>query len=358
VEVSPGRGVDTIVSHALEEPGQHILRVEVGYTSGDGSVKTLRKFYRFHVSNPLVIGEATFRSSDRCCLVSISLSNNGEASRGGLTICEAGFEAASDLLAEQISVGVQSDATGLQSGARMFDSSGRLEVRQTLKYLFRVSCQSNAGRKGIAVGDELGKFRFKWRKACGEMGMMASTAIHCPPIAADAVNPNNAGDTMGDKGTSLFVRSQGRSGLSLDVAALAAARLVNPNLDRGSLDQVLPVTVEPINLPQRVELGVPFKVEFLVTNHSEREMTLQLQFHLEHMKGFAICGSSFRNLQDVQGRGGNTVVFVSFLPLAPGLLELNGCNIVCLNRGQSFHQPLLAQIVVQEPAAEECRKER
>jgi trafficking protein particle complex subunit 13 len=349
VEVSPGKGVDTIVSHVLEEVGQHILRVEVGYVGSDGSVKTLRKFYRFQVSNPLVISETTFRSSDQYCYISISLANNGEASRGGLTICEAGFEPAFDLTAEQLSVGKQnhSHAAEMRNGARLFDSSGRLEVRQTLKYLFQVSSKPGSGRKGIAVGDELGKFRFKWRKACGEMGTMSSTLIHCPPLSP-AVDPSNPSATMEGTGSPFVVHSQGKSGLSLDVAALAAARLVNPNFDQNSpLDLLLPVIVEPIHPPQCVELGVPFKVEFLVTNNSEREMTLQLQFHLENMKGISVCGSSFRNLQDVPGRGGSTVVQISFLPLATGLLKLSGCNIVDLNRGQSFPQPPLLLVFAQ-----------
>ena len=51
LEIAPGEGVDAIISRRLEEPGQHILRVEVSYSSnGD---KTLRKFYRFNVTNPL-----------------------------------------------------------------------------------------------------------------------------------------------------------------------------------------------------------------------------------------------------------------------------------------------------------------
>ena len=76
VDVPPEGGVDTIVSQALEEAGQHILRVEVGYGGSDGSVKTLRKFYRFQVTNPLTISELTTRTGDASCFVSISLENN------------------------------------------------------------------------------------------------------------------------------------------------------------------------------------------------------------------------------------------------------------------------------------------
>ena len=348
MEVSPGKGLDTIVSHSLEESGQHILRVEVGYASGDGSVKNLRKFYRFHVSNPLAITETTFRSSNASCFVSISLSNNGEAIRGGLTICEAEFEASGALYAEQISRGVQSCETEWLSGARIFDVSGRLEVRQTLKYLFKVFCGSDAGTKVFAAGDELGKVRFRWRKACGEVGMMYSKSICCPPLAR-AFDLQDVGATM--EGTTLpfVVHSQGKSGMSRDAATSESAGVVNPIFDSRPLSQLLPVTVEPIDPPQRVELGVPFKVHFSVTNHSEREMALQLQFNLDYMMGITVCGTSFMNLQELEGQGGSTAMCVSFLPLATGILKLTGCNIVDLDRGQSFPQPPLAQIYVHEP---------
>ena len=41
--------VDAIVSHDIEEAGQHILRVEVAYVTVEGHSKTFRKLYRFNV---------------------------------------------------------------------------------------------------------------------------------------------------------------------------------------------------------------------------------------------------------------------------------------------------------------------
>jgi hypothetical protein len=47
VEVAPGFCVDSIVSHAIEEPGQYILRIEVGYMTTDGGSKTFASFIAF-----------------------------------------------------------------------------------------------------------------------------------------------------------------------------------------------------------------------------------------------------------------------------------------------------------------------
>ena len=70
---SSGSGVDAIVSRQLDEAGSHILRVEVGYISN--GQKSLRKFYRFNVSEPLRISESVVRSGDAMCLVSITVEN-------------------------------------------------------------------------------------------------------------------------------------------------------------------------------------------------------------------------------------------------------------------------------------------
>jgi hypothetical protein len=83
VSIEPESGIDAVVSQVLEENGQHILRVEVGYGSADG-LKTLRKFYRFQVSNPLIISDQTFRTGDSSCFISIALENNGAETKGAL----------------------------------------------------------------------------------------------------------------------------------------------------------------------------------------------------------------------------------------------------------------------------------
>lgn len=82
VDVPPEAGIDAIVSHVLEEPGQHILRVEVGYGSADGQ-KTLRKFYRFQVSVPLIIDASAYKSGESTCFVSLDVQNNGAETKGG-----------------------------------------------------------------------------------------------------------------------------------------------------------------------------------------------------------------------------------------------------------------------------------
>ena len=155
VEVPPESGVDAIVSHALEEPGQHILRVEVGYAGSDGSIKALRKFYRFQVSSPLVIETNVWKATDSKYFVSVSLINNGAERSTGMTIGELDLKVPEGLKSERI--GGQNNITeGSEetSAAALFDRCGRLEAGESVRHLFCISTlDANAS---IASGMELG----------------------------------------------------------------------------------------------------------------------------------------------------------------------------------------------------------
>lgn len=378
--LQPDGSIDAIVSHALEEAGQHILRVEVGYGTGDSNTKTLRKFYRFQVSNPLVISELTYRTGDTCCFVSISIENQGGgngseggatnnattkggSNGGGMTISCA-FDALDGLVAEQITSQSNNEnknvGTTIEKATDLFDRCGRLDNGTSLRYLFKISTigskenttSTTTPHRGIAAGDELGKAIFTWRKACGEMGRMASSPIVCPHNTNLMLDPNDPSGTMEGRGSSFVTHVKGNSGLSVDVAAAAAARAASPNFDYNSLDMLLPVTVEPIDPPNRMKLGQPVQVQFLIVNHSPRSMTMQLQFRLEHMKGISICGPSYKNMEEVTGNGGSTTVSARFVALGAGLLQVRGCCIVDLVAGSQVPQPPLFNVMV-EPEFEQ-----
>lgn len=366
VEVPPDSGVDAIVSHSLEEAGQHILRVEVSYAGGDGATLSLRKFYRFQVSNPLVLSDRTYRVGDLSCFVSLSLENRGTEVKSGLTVCSADFDPAPGLVAETIGIGgrdgaaVGSGSNGPSAGpARtLFDNSGRLEAGESKSFLFKVTVQPpgsaanpSAAARGIAAGDELGRAVFTWRKACGEMGRMVGSPVVCPDVRP-ALDPADPEATMTGRGSDFVVHTGGGSGgLSIDVATHAAARAANPggvSSGRDALDLVLPVTVEPIDPPNKMELGVPCQISFLVVNHSDLYLTLQLQFQLDHMEGISVCGPSFQNLEEIASNGGSATVQARFMALSAGLLQLSGCCVVDLASGLAIPQPPLFKALVEE----------
>lgn len=74
--VSFNDSLDVIVSHILNELGTHTLRVSVQYTLQPNSndVKTLRKFYRFNVLQPLVV-LSSFREVNHKPMVQCQVTN-------------------------------------------------------------------------------------------------------------------------------------------------------------------------------------------------------------------------------------------------------------------------------------------
>jgi hypothetical protein len=265
-----------------------------------------------------------------------------------LTICSAEFDPAPGLEAEKVQM--QPKTKGEFSAVQLFDQCGRLEAGSSRRYLFKVTASSQTARsRGIAAGDELGKGVFTWRKACGELGRMSSVALICPNVDP-VLDERNPDAVMEGRGSPFVVHVQG-SALSVDVANAAATKAANPNMEHSSLDELLPVTVEPIDPPKNVKLGEPFHVQFLVVNHSERYITIQLQFRLEHMDGLSVCGPSFKNLDDVPGNGGNVTVSIRFMALSAGLLKLCGCCVADLASGEIIPQPPLFSTLVSSEIA-------
>lgn len=353
-DVDPGGGIDAIVSHRLEEVGQHILRVEVGYTS-NGS-KTLRKFYRFNVAVPLNITENVVRSGDSKCVVSITVENVMEKSMSGagsVTVSGVGFHAASGLVSKQVSLEDDADVDSITSKAdqlsigpqrrsalELFDSCGRLEPGESSKYLFYVTAESEAAAlRGIAFGDELGQACVTYHRTMGEAGKMFSSTVVCPPTSLAE-----------SKFNSKFVVH--RSGLSVDVAAASVQRSSsgrrNSN-ESGSLDEMLPVTVEPIEPPAKMKLSIPQTVPLLVVNHSTRPMSLQLQMRLPNMNGVVVCGPSFITLGEIPPSGGSCTIDVNFIALVAGLFTVQGCYIVDMTTGMEIQQPALFNVFVELP---------
>lgn len=359
-DIQPGGGVDSIVSRRLEEVGQHILRVEVGYMAN--GAKTLRKFYRFNVTVPLNITETVVRKGDASCLVSITVENvmEKQSSGGGaVTISSVGFEPHSGLVAEQINIEEDSQgettetddimtarsdlsASPRKSTVELYDSCGRLEPGEINRYLFSVTAGSEAAAlRGIAFGDELGRAYLIYYKAMGESGKLFSSMVVCPPTSfAESISQSN------------FVVH--RSGLSVDVAAASAQRSSSSgrrssNESPGCLDELLPVTVEPIEPPSTMKLSIPEKVALLIVNHSSQSMNLQLQMRLPNMNGVVVCGPSFVNLGDVPPSGGSCTIDVNLIALVAGLFSVQGCYIVDMTNGLEIKQPALFDVFVELP---------
>lgn len=376
-DIEPSGGVDAIVSRRLEEVGQHILRVEVGYVAN--GAKTLRKFYRFNVTVPLRVIDRVTRSGYADCLVSVSVENVMEregTGGGGVIIGAADFVPPKGLVAERIQLNEEekkdeghelaessylSSPDKLPSAVQTYDACGKLEPGDSYRYLFSVRAESDAAAlRGIACGDDLGQAVFTYRKAMGETGKVASSTVLCPPSNFFSGEGGSGAGGNAGKNPKFVVH---RSGLSVDVATAASAqssslqRGSNDDSGDGSLHEILPVTVEPIDPPSKMTLSVPSKVNLLVVNHSDHSMNLQLQMRLPHMSGIVVCGQSFMNLGEIPPSGGSCNIEVRLVALVAGLFCVRGCFIVDLTSGREIQQPSLFNVFIELPKGDLNREE-
>jgi len=343
IQLQGSGGVDAIVSRRLEEAGPHILRVEVGYISN--GAKSLRKFYRFNVTEPLVITESVTRSGDANCLVSVRVQNILEnSSSGAVTISDVAFEASpgSGLVSKQIILDNTDTQSGIISALDLYDSCGRLEPGECQQFLFNVKAESEAASlRGIAMGDDLGQASLTYQRAMGETGVINSSVVVCPTSYSPDQNEG------GESAAINFVVH--RSGLSVDVAAAAAQRPLmgqGNSGNRESLDEKFPVTVEPMSPPSAMKLSTPQKISLLVVNHSSQAMNLQLQMRFSAQQGVVVCGQSFVSIGEIGASGGSTLVDLQLVAIVAGLLTVTGCFIVDLSTGMELKQPDLFQVYV------------
>jgi trafficking protein particle complex subunit 13 len=316
VEIPPGQQMDAIVTRQIEEPGQHILRVEVGYRTADGGTKTFRKFYRFSVQLPLKITTNSVRLGDSRNLVCVNVDYSQEHT---ILLASVEFDAAPGLLATKVTTKGRSASSPTLTAVELLDTTiDTMSKGGSVRYLFDVSASSKeAILRGIASGDYLGRAVIVWRKAMGETGTIYSHAVHCQPVPNPGV---------------LY-----KTGWTVDIAAAAAtARTSSASLP-------LPVTVEPIDPDTALVLHVPTTVQFLVVNHSPNSMTLQLQ--MRSTRSMAIAGSVFTNLGEIAGNGGSIVTSVKLMALSTGLLRVENCIVVELVSGREMVQPPLYNVM-------------
>ena len=134
------------------------------------------------------------------------------------------------------------------------------------------------------------------------------------------------------------------------MAAAAAKRAAaNGVLPFQAIDQLLPVTVEPVDPPTTLQLAVPQEIQLLVMNHTSNPLSLQLQFRLDqqHGEGLLVCGRSFKTLGELGPQGGCTVVTMRITAVSAGLLRLHGCYIVDLTTDREIPQPPLMDVFVE-----------
>eukprot|EP00752_Nemacystus_decipiens_P010921 g9705.t1 len=307
--LGPSENLDMIVEHTLEELGTHTLRVTVKYhvagTPEGSEPRSMRKFYRFSVMNPVTLSSSctAVRGTP---FVELQLVNTTQVlSRMMLVVDLASLDRAA--------------ADGcLLTAVERFDGRVLLRPEESHQLMYTVRPKSAAaslpgGGEGLATAGEtraegeggfgegshtLGRVEVCWRTTTGESGSVRSGPV------------------------------------------------VYEGPDRPEVE----VAVD--GLPDVLKLGSVAECVATVRNRANRAMTLQLQFRTDGMVGVYVHGQSFRNLGEILP-GGCVRCPLQLLALVAGLHELRGCTVADMHTAQEFPQGKLRDILVEFPDDED-----
>ncbi|KAH7488564.1 hypothetical protein PRIC1_007323 [Phytophthora ramorum] len=307
-----GSSLDMVVDYPLNQVGNHVLRVGVTYVDPvTGESKSLRKFYRFAVQNPLVI---TFKQN--------SAANNQQQQQGE-AIVEAQIRNVSKLplfvdsikflplppfTSEEMHVaGKKADGEQLSVQDLLATNGPQTLVypQEELQRVFRVSYDPMSDPTLLSAqgSQNLGRLHVGWKISMGEAG-----SVQSQPVMRKALG------------------ASGHAGVGA-----------------GQHSEVIVIVEE---LPKEVAVGQPFLVPISVINNSTRSLALQLQFRKELMHGIVCSSASHQNIGMVEAKTAKTV-WIEFLPVVGGLQALSGPVCVDIRSGQEFIQTSeLAHVLV------------
>ncbi|CAH0481105.1 unnamed protein product [Peronospora belbahrii] len=307
-----GSSLDMIVDYPLNQVGNHVLRVGVAYVDPvTGESKSLRKFYRFGVQNPLVIifkqHSMLSKQQLRETIVEAKIQN---VSKLPLFVDSIKFLPLLPFTSEEMQVNTIGKTKDDQASIHellSLDHGPQTLVypQEELQRLFRVSCDPAADPTLLTgqSSQDLGRLHVGWKTSMGEAG-----SVQSQPVVWKVV----------------------------DYTGAAA----------GSHSEV---TVAFEEIPKEVVVGQPFLVSVSVTNKSLQSLTLQLQFRKELMTGIVCSSASHQNIGVIETNTSKTI-WVEFLAVASGLRVLRGPVCVDVRSGQEYAQTaVLARVLVAPP---------
>lgn len=155
------------------------------------------------------------------------------------------------------------------------------------------------------------QLRVSWRTTLGEAGTLLSPRVMCSTDAATAPRP-------------------------------VELRLEAPLADGKAAAELVQ--------------GEVYTAQCALVNNTERDLWLQVQFHLEAMQGVYVTGKAFQNAGLVPAHTKRPLAF-QLLPLMAGLHEVKGVTIVDLVTSQEFLQERLCEVmVVRREEGDACEK--
>lgn len=366
---------DTVVKHRLTELGTHTLRVSVQYTSHrSGELKTLRKFYRFNVLQPLLIsssctelGGQTHESSSRL-VVQCHVTNSTQSP---IFLQEVRFNAAAPAdTVEPISAPTgQGQGQGQGSlfaglGAEFNPESWPLllpgeSYAQAFIVVKPAGWRQNTSPAAVQR-DPVGQPLVTWSSFMAESGAVTGEVVFVTPPPSMQQQQQKAG------------RADGASTpppQSNPAGAVDGRRRGSSTVSSASQQQQLPlqrIQIIAVDCPSAVIRGREFSVALRCRNCTPQPVLLYLQSsagdpgalpnlasasgatYNANRNGLCVTGLSGASVGVLQP-GESVLAAVTVFPLACGLFDLACLAAVDKHSGAVYHGGSLGKVLVRAP---------
>nr|CCA24059.1 conserved hypothetical protein [Albugo laibachii Nc14] len=315
--LSANSSLDMVVDFPLSQVGNHVLRVGVSYLDPiTKESKSLRKFYRFGVQNPLILNFKQSRAPSQEILIEAQIRN---VSSLPLFIDSIRFEATSSftlMTTKRSSESSPADCTQPQPEDSDYTidtiwpslkqhlargSPTLLQPQEELQRMFRLFEyeRKKIVDPGFQSSQTLGRLHVGWKTSVGEAG-----SVQSQPIVRKY-------DTMRD------------------------------------------VSIRLHSFPERLVVEKVFVVECTIENHSTRNFDIQLQFRKESLDGIVCYCLTHQHVGSLVSEASITLP-LKLLPLECGLQEIRDIVCVDLRTGQEFFQQHPVQLMVYTTTVKEA----
>jgi len=302
-ELQPGQHIEMIVERLLTEVGNYHLRIGITYTPRDSATgrmlqpENMKKVYRFTVHSPI---QVVTKCINICGspFAEVQITNSSKTTLHLESIAflpEEGYTAEMILIDDPDKNSSPENCKPEALGVDQYDKTRMLEPENGYQVVYRISrTDGQPIRKPhpAVIEVSIGQLGISWTTAMGERGQMLTSPVSY------------------------------------------------------KLPAIKEVDVKLEGIPARCFLGKVVSLGCIVTNYTEKEMDLQLQFRLDAMIGVYITGPSFQNLGNVKS-GESVKCQVQFIATVGGLHPVKGIYIVDLVTGHEFDQGKFGDIFVE-----------
>eukprot|EP00933_Yihiella_yeosuensis_P080214 TRINITY_DN93616_c0_g1_i1.p1 TRINITY_DN93616_c0_g1~~TRINITY_DN93616_c0_g1_i1.p1 ORF type:complete len:386 (+),score=58.98 TRINITY_DN93616_c0_g1_i1:150-1160(+) len=262
--LAPGAFFDALVDHSLRDAGTYVLSCQVSYTALVANEPThFKRSYRFPALQPFAVSHR-IAQLDRQLLVECAVEN---ATSGSIYLSSCNLDCVDGFRSLRLGGGTEDESQG--GGSRMH----LLKPRGSHSVIFRVEpLDESEDMAAVRKMDTIGTLAIGWHVPDGPTGCV--------------------------EGHQLRVRPSPAQGLDMQV----------------------------IKCPKRVEVEVPFQLEFEVVNRTISAVEPRVNFDIRLMGAVRIHGPVHRTLGRLEPDGRATFS-VDLLVSAPGLHGLQGIYV-------------------------------